>query len=592
MATQSYFADADNKIKRITKSYSNAAQHQISMSNNVTKINIIDNNPSYHPSDYKSISFGENVIDILPACCKDCTNVIAVSFGSKVKTIGNWAFYRNSSLLNAKFPSSLVSIGESAFYECSSMKSISFDTSKRVSIGLNAFYGCGIENLNVNTEDTFGDSAFRANSNLKSAKILGCKSLPNDCFNGCANLESVDLPASLTTLKARCFNGCTALKTIDLKKTSSLTSIGDDCFNGTQITQLKFSSSFNPLENFSQNALRGSNVQEIYLELDNSFFDENNETFEDFGAGHVISFFSKTGKKYVLNDNLIGLHTDKKVYVVSASIQKTNLKGMTIDSLRLRDMIKKQYGSEFDSHVVYNYLTDGVPKDRSSELPQITYPAPSLLINAIRTAKAKNPDLFIFHFSDHGGGAPTQGYSWNPDIHDETNGLTDWMCLCKTSDYPNDIDPDSGEPWPDKVSGENGYYRFKYERLYKELVSNKTDGQFKKIFLIFCCCHPSRKFILPTDAKNNPQVLVWTASKTFSASIMEYYVGHNLISLMLECTGKDISYENAWKKAQTNPNKLYKYSFPYTVDGETYTAICTTYKSNYNNFDEGLPMFT
>ena len=53
-------------------------------------------------------------------------------------------------------------------------------------------------------------------------------SLGDDCFNGCTSLKSITIPSSVTTLGKNCFSGCYNLTSITIP--SSVTKLGDLCF--------------------------------------------------------------------------------------------------------------------------------------------------------------------------------------------------------------------------------------------------------------------------------------------------------------------------------------------------------------------------
>ena len=54
-------------------------------------------------------------------------------------------------------------------------------------------------------------------------------SLGDDCFNGCKRLTSITIPNSVTSLGDCCFFGCSSLTSITIP--NSVTSLGDFCFN-------------------------------------------------------------------------------------------------------------------------------------------------------------------------------------------------------------------------------------------------------------------------------------------------------------------------------------------------------------------------
>ena len=55
-------------------------------------------------------------------------------------------------------------------------------------------------------------------------------SLGDDCFEGCTGLTSITIPNSVTSLGISCFYGCTGLTSITIP--NSVTSLGHRCFSG------------------------------------------------------------------------------------------------------------------------------------------------------------------------------------------------------------------------------------------------------------------------------------------------------------------------------------------------------------------------
>ena len=68
-------------------------------------------------------------------------NILKVSIGGSVTTIGSFAFRDCSSLTSITIPNSVTSIDRGAFYGCSGLTSITIPNSV-TSIGESAFSGC------------------------------------------------------------------------------------------------------------------------------------------------------------------------------------------------------------------------------------------------------------------------------------------------------------------------------------------------------------------------------------------------------------------------------------------------------------------
>lgn len=576
---QTYVADAQNKVRRISKTYSGISTYAIQMSNNVQSINVLESNPGTQAAQYQSIVFGKNVKDILTGCMKDCINLKNAVFQGDIKTIGPYAFYNCRSLVSIRFPKTLTSIGEYAFYGCASFGTVSFDPSSTVTIGLNAFYGASFESLDVHVNGAIGQTAFGNNALLRSVKITGCDEIPAGCFRDCPKLTSVSLPTTIKTIGANAFLGCSSLEELDLSRTS-LTKIEDNAFSGTQITSLKLPATFNSYTCFSSNALKGSAITNIYLAgMTDQYMKDNAEHFTDFGAGHNISFETPSKVIYGLDDSLDGLK-NQKVYVVSVSHNPDILWGMSNDSNRLRNMLREAYGNDYSKLVTFVQLShEERPEDAEKFIPSsgVIYPSKENVLEAIQEAKKTNPGLFIFHFSDHGTGG---------------GGIGKKADIAALSYSMNLLDNDE--------SGLLGK-GLRYKELFHACMPEE-DARFDRIIFIFCCCHPSRKFIPVNDdlepidpSSTDPKVLMYSADDSFRVTQMVTNEGHKLMSLLLYAFSKDKTYAQFWtaattryykegsKRIKTPWSKYYRYN----VDG----GAVTSNKSNYNNFDETQLMF-
>lgn len=88
--------------------------------------------------------------------------IVSVDIGDGVSSIGNYAFFKCSSLKSVEIPNSITSIGTAAFFECASLNAV------------------GIPNASI--------------SDL--------------AFNGCSGLSFIELPAAIGTVAASAFRNC------------------------------------------------------------------------------------------------------------------------------------------------------------------------------------------------------------------------------------------------------------------------------------------------------------------------------------------------------------------------------------------------
>ena len=102
-----------------------------------------------------------------------CDNLRFAILPSGVKTIGDYAFYKCSQILDVNIPASATGItgvnngngiGVSAFQDCSSILYLSLSSKLKGKIGANAFTGCS-KLIRVDDDAEYGSSAFPDNKN-------------------------------------------------------------------------------------------------------------------------------------------------------------------------------------------------------------------------------------------------------------------------------------------------------------------------------------------------------------------------------------------------------------------------------------------
>ena len=186
-----------------------------------------------------------------------------------VTSIGNYAFYRCSSLTSVDIPDGVTSIGNGAFEICHSLTSIDIPDSV-TSIGNYAFSMCsGLTSVDIPDGVTsIGNGAFEICHSLTSITIPdSVTSIGNSAFDSCDSLTSVTIPDSVTSIGDSAFEFCYSLNSITIP--DSVTSIGNGAFyRCTGLTSVAFMGK-EPPSNFSSDSFSGCTaLKTVYLSDD------------------------------------------------------------------------------------------------------------------------------------------------------------------------------------------------------------------------------------------------------------------------------------------------------------------------------------
>ena len=156
-----------------------------------------------------------------------------------VVKVGDYSFYRCSSITSLKTGEGLKSIGDYSFYRCGLLETVIIGDSVS-SIGEYAFADC----VSL-TSVTIGDSVTSIDGNIFSGCTAltnvvignGVKTISGKSFENCTSLKTIALPDSVTCIDDYAFCGCTALTDISLG--NSLKTLGDGVFkNCTSIKNI------------------------------------------------------------------------------------------------------------------------------------------------------------------------------------------------------------------------------------------------------------------------------------------------------------------------------------------------------------------
>ena len=230
-----YYHDYDNDSWQ-SRMISQNRLYRISEKNTSSGLELFDNGDGTYTvlsrgtCTDRFIALPDNVSAIADEAFKQ-TNVVRITCGSGLKTIGQQAFFNCDSLTEVILNDGLTTIGSSAFFSCDNLKNIEIPASV-TSIENNAFMNCPLKTV-----------LFLGNSKLAT--------LGSYAFSAC-QFESFDMPVSVTEVGQQCFDSCTQLKSIVL---TNVTQIGYKCFNScTRLESIVISKAIEKIGNLTGDA--------------------------------------------------------------------------------------------------------------------------------------------------------------------------------------------------------------------------------------------------------------------------------------------------------------------------------------------------
>lgn len=188
--------------------------------------------------------------------CTSITNVISLGYITKIQ---NYAFYGCTSLQSVNLPNTLTSVGIQAFYNCSNMYLPNNKLPESITtIDRQVFDGC----TNLRIDELYLPNLKTINGGFERCDVRKITNLGSittvSGFDNNANLISVVLPETITTINYNAFNNCTSLTTINLPE--SITTIGGNSFSnctslvidGLYLPNLQTFSGMNIFQNVSR----------------------------------------------------------------------------------------------------------------------------------------------------------------------------------------------------------------------------------------------------------------------------------------------------------------------------------------------------
>ena len=258
-------------------------------------------------------------------------------------------------------PDSVTAIGEGAFANLEGLRTIIIpSTVKRIE--QNAFKNnTTLETVIIQERDGegveyIGQYAFDGCSNLQSINLPDTiTTIEAYSFRDCIKLDNIKLPNKLVTLKGLTFYGCTNLKNLELSE--SLETLGSESLYNTSLTTLKFPPS---LRSIGNGALRISTLQEIDTSENNYFEFKNGVLYSKDLKTLVVALSNITsvniensveqinGSAFSNCSRLSNINIPENVKTIEElAFNNSSIKGITVDT-------NNQYFMSDENNNLYN----------------------------------------------------------------------------------------------------------------------------------------------------------------------------------------------------------------------------------------------
>lgn len=219
---------------------------------------VSSDNQSYSSDDGVLFDKGKTALIIYPAKKTAASYAIPAT----VTSIGNYAFYKNTSLTSVNLPVSVTEIGTYAFANCSNLATVS-PGGGVTTIHDRAFYGCSnLESFPTGSVVTFGGYVFYECSKFGSSDLSSAVTLGESAFYGCREITSIVIPDSVTSMGHYVFNDCRKATSISIGK--GVTILNQNVFGScNQVTSVTIPDN---VETININAfINCTGLSEIYI---------------------------------------------------------------------------------------------------------------------------------------------------------------------------------------------------------------------------------------------------------------------------------------------------------------------------------------
>ena len=321
----------------------------------------------FYQSDLRSVVIPTNVTTVGYSAFKRCSSLTTVTFEkeSQLKTIGGDYYYGGAfsdctALTSIEIPASVETIGNTAFSDCSSLATVTFEKGSRLkTIGNNAYYRCtSLTSIEIPASvETIEKKAFMHCSSLATVtfeKGSQLKTIAGDSYDGafsdCTALTSIEIPASVETIEATAFKRCSQLATVTFEKGSQLKTIGGGYYSSYYHGAFSDCSSLTSIEIPASVETIEATAFKRCSQLATVTFEKGSQ-LKTIGGGYYSSYYHGAFSDC---SSLTSIEIPASVETIEATAFKRCSKLTTVTFEKGSQL--KIIGGGFDTNVGYRYI--------------------------------------------------------------------------------------------------------------------------------------------------------------------------------------------------------------------------------------------